>query len=456
MIVASDSINIKSAFMQVRPVMAWRVLGMNRRFVSMNLTKISIASKSLFVAFSSGGALLRTIVSSLLKRTGRPEACLLAKALSSGELQFSGRGRFGVWPSGCSDMMTRVVNGMEAAWLLAVRPNNRFYKSMSTKDKLKLYLHKTEADSEAPIARSYDDAFRPTEAYRASMPDVMDSVESMQGAAVPIQQVGVSNFRMPLKYRRSDGEIITLETSVTGTVSLVANLKGINMSRIMRSFYELKEEVFTPDTIKLALDAFREKVESLDARVALKFNYPILQKSLRSGLEGYQYYQSSYEGRLTEAGVFEKFIVFDFVYSSACPCSAELAEHARDLRDAYSIPHSQRSKARVWVKLAEGASLSIEDLQQHCANALRTETQVMVKREDEQAFAELNGVYIKFVEDAARSIFKELNDDERISDFQVACSHLESLHSHDAVSVICKGLPGGFRADFTDFNDLIC
>ena len=327
---------------------------------------------------------------------------------------------------------------------------------MSTKDKPKMYLHKVEADSVAPIARSYDEGFRPTEEYRASMPDIMDSVESMQGAAVPIQQVGVSNFRLPLKYRRADGEIAVLETSVMGTVSLEASLKGINMSRIMRSFYELKEEVFTPDTIRRVLDAFCEKVVSLDARVALKFNYPIVQESLRSGLEGYQYYQSSYEGRLTAAGVFEKFIVFDFVYSSACPCSAELAEHARDLRDAYSIPHSQRSKARIWVKIAEGANISIEDLQEHCANGLKTETQVMVKREDEQAFAELNGVYIKFVEDAARSIFKELNGDARIADFQVACSHLESLHSHDAVSVICKGVPGGFQADFTDFKDLVC
>jgi len=327
---------------------------------------------------------------------------------------------------------------------------------MSTKDKPKMYLHKTEADSEAPIGRSYDESFRPDESYRESMPDIMDSVESMQGAAVPIQQVGVSNFRLPLKFRRADGEIISLETSVVGTVSLEASLKGINMSRIMRSFYELKEEVFTPDTIKQVLDVFREKVESLDARVALRFNYPILQESLRSGLEGYQYYQCAYEGRLSSAGVFEKFIVFDFIYSSACPCSAELAEHARDLRDAYSIPHSQRSKARVWVKLVEGSNVTIEELQAHCLEALKTETQVMVKREDEQAFAELNGVYIKFVEDAARSVYKRLDEDDRIADFQVACSHLESLHSHDAVSVICKGVPGGFRAEFTDFNDLIC
>jgi GTP cyclohydrolase I len=89
-------------------------------------------------------------------------------------------------------------------------------------------------------------------------------------------------------------------------------------------------------------------------------------------------------------------------------------------------------------------------------NALMTETQVMVKREDEQAFAELNGAYVKFVDDAARLVYAQLEVDPRIRDFLVACSHLESLHSHDAVSVIAKGVRGGFQADFTDFGQLVC
>ncbi len=319
-----------------------------------------------------------------------------------------------------------------------------------------MYLHKAGKGEAAPITRSYDAEFLPSDEYRETMPDVMEASDSLQGSSVPIQQVGVSNFRLPLKFRKASGEIITLEASVVGTVSLDANLKGINMSRIIRSFYDLKDEVFTPDTLKTVLDSFRDNVESFDARIRLNFNYPIMQTSLRSGLEGYQYYRASIEGKLLKSGVFEKYVHFDYVYSSSCPCSAELAEHARDTRNAYSIPHSQRSKARVSVKLASDSSLAIEDLQLHCLNALKTETQVMVKREDEQAFAELNGVYIKFVEDAARLIYKELDGDDRIVDFQVACSHLESLHSHDAVSVICKGVPGGFRADFMDFDDLIC
>jgi GTP cyclohydrolase IB len=320
----------------------------------------------------------------------------------------------------------------------------------------KMYLHRTEDGPEPVISRRYDSDFMMSPEYQASLPDMTETVDSIQGANVPIQQVGVSNFKLPLKFETESGETLVLEASITGTVSLEANLKGINMSRIVRTFYAFKDTVFTLDRLSDVLEGYLKDVDSLNARVKISFSYPIVQKSLRSGLEGYQFYKVSLEARTTPAGVVRRFVEFDFVYSSACPCSAELSEHARDLRSAYAIPHSQRSRARIKVELVDGATLTVEEIQRHCLNALKTETQVMVKREDEQAFAEMNGAYIKFVEDAARLVYEQLHGDARIHDFQVACSHLESLHSHDAVSVICKGVPGGFEADFMDFASLVC
>ena len=131
---------------------------------------------------------------------------------------------------------------------------------------------------------------------------------------------------------------------------------------------------------------------------------------------------------------FNKFIHFDFVYSSACPCSYELAEYARNNRKKIAVAHSQRSVARISIKYND--NIFIEDIQEICENALKTETQVIVKREDEMAFAELNGSFLKFVEDATRLLYKELIKDQRIEDFRIICSHQESLHSHDAISVI--------------------
>lgn len=296
-----------------------------------------------------------------------------------------------------------------------------------------------------------------TPEYRASLPDMQnENVTGIEGGAVPILQVGMSNFRMPLKYARPNGESpVELETSITGTVSLDARYKGINMSRIVRIFYAFQDEVFTPATLKKILQAYLEEIGSSRAQVRLEFNYPILQKSLRSNLAGYQYYNCAFEASL-ENGHFRAFVNFDFVYSSACPCSAELSEHARCSRNILGIPHSQRSKARIFAELAEPEGIFIEDFKDHCLNALHTETQVMVKREDEQAFAEMNGAYYKFVEDAARLLFAQFNADKRIHDFQIACAHLESLHSHDAVAVLNKGIPGGFSHGFSNFKSLVC
>ena len=179
---------------------------------------------------------------------------------------------------------------------------------------------------------------------------------------------------------------IELETKVTGTVSLEAHKKGINMSRIMRSFYEFRNDTFSIDKLKDILYAYKDKLNTFDSKIALKFSYPIIKKSLRSDNEGYQYYNVTLEGNLDKQGELKKYIHFDFVYSSACPCSYELAEYARKYRNKATVSHSQRSVARISIEFED--MVWIEELQEMCDKALSTETQVVVKREDEMAFAE--------------------------------------------------------------------
>ncbi|HAV13710.1 MAG TPA: GTP cyclohydrolase I FolE2 [Opitutae bacterium] len=305
-------------------------------------------------------------------------------------------------------------------------------------------------------SKVYDKDFVLSDEYRAALPDMQNTdAQQIFGANVPILKVGISNFRLPLRYITPTSDTLTLETSVTGTVSLEANQKGINMSRIMRVFYDYQDRIFTPDLLQDVLQHYKKEINAHRAQLKLDFEYPILKPSLRSGLEGWQYYKCAYEGKIDELDRFRKYIHFDFVYSSACPCSSELSEHARESRQVYGIPHSQRSTARVSVEVAEGEHLAIEAIQAICLEALQTETQVMVKREDEQAFAEMNGAFTKFVEDAARLLYEQLDEESKIVDFQVACAHLESLHSHDAVAVINKGVPGGFTGHFEDFKGLI-
>ncbi len=296
-------------------------------------------------------------------------------------------------------------------------------------------------DTDYPVlSRQYPDDFRVDADYKASLPDLQNGPSSLiRGANERIQHVGISNFRLPLSYAQRDGAPITLETSVTGSVSLEADKKGINMSRIMRSFYDHADQGFGFDVVDAVLDSYKTDLESFDARIQLRIRLPLLVDSLRSGLKGYQYYDIALELVETD-GVRTRILHLDYVYSSTCPCSLELSEHARETRGQLATPHSQRSVARVSVVLDPAApAMAFEDLIDLCRSAVVTETQVMVKREDEQAFAELNAANPIFVEDAARLFCEALQADARIGDFRVVASHQESLHSHDAISVLTQG-----------------
>ncbi len=322
----------------------------------------------------------------------------------------------------------------------------RWAETASTSDIVELdpsvakLLPQGDLKSYPAFSRDYPRGFAVDADYKASLPDLQNGPSSLiRGAKQQIQHVGISNFRLPVRFAKRDGADLTLETSVTGSVSLEADKKGINMSRIMRSFYKHAEETFSFDVIERALDDYKTDLESFDARIQMRLSFPLKVDSLRSGLSGYQYYDIALE-LVERDGVRKKIMHLDYVYSSTCPCSLELSEHARATRGQLATPHSQRSVARISVVLdPDAGTLWFEDLIEACRRAVPTETQVMVKREDEQAFAELNAANPIFVEDAARLFCEQLQADHRIGDFRVVASHQESLHSHDAVSVLTEG-----------------
>ena len=298
---------------------------------------------------------------------------------------------------------------------------------------------KAEGQEYPLLNRDYPKKFRPDATYLASMPDLQNGPAALiSGARRKLQHVGISNFRLPLRFKCRDKSEVTLPVSVSGTVSLEACKKGINMSRIMRSFYQHADRLFDFDTMGAVLDDYLCDLETGDARLQLRFSYPLKMPSLRSGLEAYQYYEIAMELAELQASR-QRFVHLDYVYSSTCPCSLELSEHARRVRGQLATPHSQRSVARLSVEVVGSERLWIEDLIDKARIAVPTETQAMVKREDEQAFAELNAANPIFVEDAARLFCEQFQNDPRIGDFRIIASHQESLHSHDAVSVLTAG-----------------
>ena len=289
------------------------------------------------------------------------------------------------------------------------------------------------------LKREYDESFVPSREYLDSMPDLQNS----DFIGIPIDFVGIQGFHLPLKVRQQDGGIQEVQAEITGTVSLDASSRGINMSRIIRTAYKSKDDIFDINKLEEVLKNYQKDLKTFDAHILMNFKYHIWQDALRSTTEngemegGYQYYNITFDVNLDHTGEFKKVMWVDFIYSSACPCSTELSQHAALNRGIFGIPHSQRSIARIGLEFND--IIWIEDVIKHCRKALVTETLVFCKRQDEQAFAEQNGSQPKFVEDAIRYLAEELNKNPKIIDYKVICSHQESLHNHNAIAVITKG-----------------
>ena len=58
------------------------------------------------------------------------------------------------------------------------------------------------------VRKFYDPTFSVTSEYKESLPDLQNGPSSLiEGANVPIQQVGISNFKLPLLIKTRDGSL---------------------------------------------------------------------------------------------------------------------------------------------------------------------------------------------------------------------------------------------------------
>ena len=281
--------------------------------------------------------------------------------------------------------------------------------------------------------------------------------------SVAIQRVGINRFRLPIDFLDIDGKIRSHDAVASMYVSLNEKKNGVSMSRLVKILqHTALEKTVNYSFFKDILDRYREELRDetdtdlIDtAFLRLKFNIGMKQKSLKSENWGWQYYPVELYAKESKAKGFQFFMKIDYEYSSTCPCSLSMAkQYEREFKEGKTtegvgigVPHSQRSKLTCTVQLDGNKEFSILDLVQLIRSAIPTETQSLVKRLDEQAFAILNGTHPMFVEHASKRIHTALNSQSNIQDWLVQLEHIESLHSHNAAACIFKGVEGGLSAD---------
>ena len=304
------------------------------------------------------------------------------------------------------------------------------------------------------------------------MPDIACGPAPM--AAGKLDWVGMNEIEMPVRIEDDKGGLIQSSALVTAYVNLTdPDVRGIHMSRLYLHLDQgFGARPLNPATLRQLLRSFLDSHEGLSDRALIRvdFDYVTRRPALASDNEGWRRYPVSMIGIL-EDNEFSLEMGLEILYSSTCPCSAALArqlvqeQFSKDFDGRESIdfeqirewlgteqgimatPHAQRSAAELRVRLTPSFDMfPIVELIDEIESAVKTPVQATVKREDEQAFAELNGSNLMFCEDAGRRIQTALNKDDRILDFWARCTHYESLHPHNAVAVVTKGVEGGYVA----------
>ncbi len=314
---------------------------------------------------------------------------------------------------------------------------------------------------------SYDKDFYPLD---EDLPDPQ-VLPIIPGAKVPLQKVGIAPVDLPIKVLRRDGGEQILQAQASLYCSLDdPNAKGLNLSRLYLLMHDKIKDHWSIDGMTGVLAEMADKQGSDNAYCKLRFKYPWTQKALRSRqpltpsdieageyetlsngeqislkkLEGHIAYNVEIEGQYHRAGPNKGasfYLTVEYVYSSTCPCSFELARDATEKRNAAANAHSQRSVMRTTIQFDPSNMVWIEDLIELHREYIATEVQVVVKRRDEQAFAELNGSNLLFGEDAVRLMYEGLDkwyDDGIITDFTISTNHQESLHNWSAIAVVWK------------------
>ena len=291
------------------------------------------------------------------------------------------------------------------------------------------------------------------------LPDVAYDAAAL---ARPLDWVGMERIALPVRIADASGGHVQVAASVDAAVNLCeADARGIHMSRLYLQLQQaFATETITPAGLRRVLQGFIESQQGLSttARLVLRYDHLLQRAALASGHLGWKRYPVVVEATLRD-GHLRLALMLAVEYSSTCPASTALSRQlnaerfaedfavARPLstdvvrdwiaseRGLAATPHAQRSRAEVRIELrAAFDELPVAPLIDVIEAALGTPVQTAVKREDEQAFAQLNAANLMFCEDAARRVAAAMSGDDRIERFDVGVAHFESLHPHDAVA----------------------
>lgn len=251
-----------------------------------------------------------------------------------------------------------------------------------------------------------------------------DPQSTKDARAIVLPCVGIDSLEVPLRIGgwALSTEVCELPCRIRCAVSLVAEKRGIHMSRMVELLAGWRE-VVTPGSMPRLLEAVAESQSSRAAELHIAFTWFQQRRSPVSGKTAPQAILTAYHGHLADGTYGYRLRV---PVTTLCPCSRDISDYGG---------HSQRG----WIDAnldwpLERPALIPESVVQALSECGSAPIYPLLKRSDERSVTMQAFENPAFVEDVARKAVLALRGLDGIARFSLEARNEESIHTHDAVA----------------------
>lgn len=262
-----------------------------------------------------------------------------------------------------------------------------------------------------------------------SLPDIQKTRDSR---GIPIDQVGITNLQYPIQVMDREGKLLPTVAIVSMSVHLPHHFKGTHMSRFLEVLTQHEGEI-TMRTLPDILHDLKNRLDAESAHIEVRFPYFVEKAAPVTGAKAKVGCQVTFLGESN--GKKDAFALrVEMPVKTLCPCSKEISDYgAHNQRGHVTIEVTPKKK-----KSGNWELIWIEELIAIAETCASAPIYALLKRPDERHVTMQAYDNPVFVEDLVRNVALQLNQDKRITAFEVKAVNQESIHAHDAFArVIC-------------------
>lgn len=268
--------------------------------------------------------------------------------------------------------------------------------------------------------RSTSENHRPLKIESA---ELLDRQSEPDDRAISIDKVGIRRLETPIRLRDRDGCVQETVAQFNMFVDLAHDVRGTHMSRFIEVLNE-HDKTFSVENVGKILRTMQARLGSRAAYLEMSFPFFLW----KSAPITKQPSQLNYQARILADRVRERSEIALEVrvpVKTLCPCSKSISKYgAHNQRGVVAV--QIRSRETVWIRCL------IEIVEASASSGLYA----LLKRPDEKHVTESAYENPVFVEDLVRNVVRRLQQDERITWYQVEAENLESIHNHNAYALI--------------------